>query len=519
MLFNSYVFIWLFMPVVLGCFYFLKTTERHQAAGFWLLAASLLFYGCWDIYYVKLLFLSISINYVLGGIVANKKSKLILFVGIFTNLSLLCFYKYFDFIVWNMNVLLGGDMASSSLVVPVAISFFTFQQIAYLVDSYTGKIKERDFLTYCLFISFFPRLIAGPIVHYNELSPQFSKVEGERFRSSHLAVGLTMFALGLFKKVAIADQIAPYADPVFGAAERGLLLTFFESWCGAFAYAFQLYFDFSGYSDMAIGVARMFGIVLPVNFYSPYKASNIIDFWRRWHITLSRFLRDYLYVPLGGNRRGELRQYCNLLITMLLGGLWHGAGWTFVVWGGMHGLMLSLNHGWRRFRKSLGYHGEGGSSFVGNLLGRAITFLAVVAAWVMFRAESLQGALNMYSGMVGLHGLSLPVWLKGRLGSLGDRLDSVGIEFCGMFSNGIVGNIQQGVGLLLAASCIVWCAPNTVQWLRQEKPALEVEALLPMRPGGLYWKPNWFYGVVMTIVAAIGIVYIQQENKFLYFQF
>lgn len=519
MTFNSYVFLFLFLPIVVAGYYSFKGGYSWRLPEFWLIAASLFFYGYWSVNCVAFLISSILVNYLVVCSLWYKRNVLVFYIGIILNLSVLFFYKYFNFLFLNNKYLHAADLSVFSWSIPVAISFITFQQIAYLVDIYRGKIERNNFVEYCLYVSFFPRLIAGPIVRYNEIAPQFSNGEGCRFRPSYLAVGLTMFALGLFKKVVIADQVAPYVAPFFEAAERGVLLTFFESWFGAVSYAFQLYFDFSGYSDMAIGVARMFGIVLPVNFYSPYKASNIIDFWRRWHITLSRFLRDYLYVPLGGNRRGEFRQYCNLLITMLLGGLWHGAGWTFVVWGGMHGLMLSLNHGWRRFRKSLGYHVEGGSSFVGNLLGRLITFLAVVAAWVMFRAETLRGAFNMYSGMVGLHGLSLPVWLKGRLGSLGDQLDAFGIEFGGMFSNGIVGNLQHGLRLFLIASFIVWCAPNTVQWLRQEKPALEVEALLPMRPGGLYWKPNWFYGVVMTIVAAIGIVYIQQENKFLYFQF
>ena len=309
---------------------------------------------------------------------------------------MLGYYKYFNFAVDQFNWLLGTDYHIGKILLPLAISFFTFQQIAYLVDSYRAEIEEHSFMHYCLFVTFFPQLIAGPIVHHKEMLPQFAKPETFRFSAFHVAVGLTLFSVGLFKKVVLAAGVAVYATPFFNAVDAGQPLTGFEAWLGALSYTLQLYFDFSGYSDMALGLARLFGIRLPENFNSPYKATSIVDFWRRWHITLSRFLRDYLYIPLGGNRKGPKRRYVNLFLTMLLGGMWHGAGWNFMIWGALHGTYLVINHAWSTAR----------SQWIAAPIGRAetvfywlVTMLAVIVSWVYFRAETLAGANQMLLAM------------------------------------------------------------------------------------------------------------------------
>ena len=303
MLFNSYEFIFLFLPTVLLCFHLIGKQGYHRVAIAWLICVSLFFYGWWNPAYLLLILSSVLLNYSVGVLLIhnsgrNLLSKNILGIGVSVNLAILGYFKYANFFVDNLNALSDTNLILNEVILPLAISFFTFQQIAYLVDAYRGKIIEYNFLHYCLFVTFFPQLIAGPIVHHKEMLPQFANDAIYKLRSKSLAIGMTIFALGLFKKVVIADGISIYATPVFDAAEAGIILTFFEAWSGALAYTFQLYFDFSGYSDMAIGIARMFGIRLPLNFNSPYKATSIIDFWRRWHITLSRFLRDYLYISL-----------------------------------------------------------------------------------------------------------------------------------------------------------------------------------------------------------------------------
>jgi D-alanyl-lipoteichoic acid acyltransferase DltB (MBOAT superfamily) len=300
MLFNSYEFLFLFLPITLLGFHLIGKQGHHRVAIAWLVGASLFFYGWWNPAYLNLMLFSILFNYSIGISLSSTlgrklSSKTILTIGVATNLAVLGYYKYANFFVDNLNALSDSNLILHKVILPLAISFFTFQQIAYLVDAYRGKAREYSFLHYCLFVTFFPQLIAGPIVHHKDMLPQFAKDAVYKLRSKNLAIGITIFTLGLFKKVVLADGVSVYATPVFNAAEAGMILTFFEAWTGALAYTFQLYFDFSGYSDMAIGIARMFGIRLPLNFNSPYKATSIIDFWRRWHITLSRFLRDYLY--------------------------------------------------------------------------------------------------------------------------------------------------------------------------------------------------------------------------------
>ncbi|SFL84025.1 D-alanyl-lipoteichoic acid acyltransferase DltB, MBOAT superfamily [Rugamonas rubra] len=315
-----------------------------------------------------------------------------LIVGLVANLSLLVFFKYFDFLLGNFSLLIGRPYQQLGLALPIGISFFTFTQIAYLVDCNAGKVRETKPESYGLFVTYFPHLIAGPILHHKEMMPQFDQPDSHVFSRGRLILGLLFFTSGLFKKVVLADGVARYVGPVFDVSQGNL--TMLEGWAGALSYTFQLYFDFSAYSDMAYGLSYMFGIVLPINFNSPYQSRSIIEFWRRWHITLSTFLRDYLYIPLGGNRDGDARRYLNLVITMLLGGLWHGANWTFVIWGGLHGFYLVCNHGLRHLL-------AGRDNWCIRVLGTLLTLLAVVVGWVFFRANSVASACAILKAMAG----------------------------------------------------------------------------------------------------------------------
>jgi len=361
-LFNSLEFIFWFLPATLAGFFLLGYLGQYNLAAIFMTLASLFFYAWWNPPYVLLILISIGVNYALGSALGAgeqdnniARRKLLLAVGIAINIFLLGYYKYANFFADSVNAALSTDWNFGNIVLPLGISFFTFQQIGYLVDAYRGETKGYTIINYGLFVSFFPQLIAGPIVHHKDVMEQFGDKKIYRISWENIAIGLTIFIIGLSKKILIADTVAQYATPVFNAVAEGGSISFYEAWAGALFYTFQLYFDFSGYSDMAIGIARLFGIRLPINFDSPYKAASITDFWRRWHITLSNFLRDYLYIHLGGSRKGELRRNANLIITMLLGGLWHGAGLTFIIWGGLHGLYLAINHQWRSLRQRIGW--------------------------------------------------------------------------------------------------------------------------------------------------------------------
>jgi D-alanyl-lipoteichoic acid acyltransferase DltB (MBOAT superfamily) len=410
MLFNSYSFIFLYLPVVfLG--FFLLGRIHHTYAAAWLTLASLVFYGYWNPAYIGLLLGSIVFNYALGMWIAKagfqqqkrRKSHLLAF-AITGNLLLLGYYKYANFFLSSINSIADSSLSLGEIILPLGISFFTFTQIAFLVDTWQGKVKEYNFVHYVLFVTYFPHLIAGPVLHHKDMMPQFAHASTYRINWDNVATGLLLITLGLCKKVLLADALAPYATAIFDGAQHGIAAgiqpTIYEAWSGALAYTLQIYFDFSGYTDMALGIALMFNIRLPINFNSPYKATSIIDFWRRWHITLSSFLRDYLYIPLGGNRHGKLRRYGNLLTTMLLGGLWHGAGWTFVLWGALHGVYLTINHLWRELVSDRYLRWVPG--WLGTFVSGGITFIAVVAAWVVFRADNMPQAMVMLNAMFGI---------------------------------------------------------------------------------------------------------------------
>jgi len=517
MLFNSVEFLFLFFPVLLVVFFVLGRSS-HRLAATWLTAGSIFFYGWWNPAYIGLLLGSIVFNYLVGyGLargsdIGSARRKRLLTFGVVCDLALLGYYKYANFFIDTVNASLGTGYGFADIILPLGISFFTFTQIAFLVDAARGEAKEFDFIHYSLFVTYFPHLIAGPVLHHKEMMPQFGQASTYRYSHEFFTIGLTIFALGLFKKVVLADGIAPYVGPVFAAAEAGDAPGFFQAWGGVLAYTLQLYFDFSGYSDMAIGLSYMIGVRLPLNFNSPYKAVNIADFWRRWHMTLSRFLRDYLYIPLGGNRKGPVRRYLNLMATMLLGGLWHGAGWTFVIWGGLHGLYLVIHQAWQGLRQHLG-HDLARSTCAGRAAGIALTFLAVVVGWVFFRAPTLDGALSLLAGMSGMHGVAMPAAVALRAGEAARWLGDAGVVFTPGGGREFVMNYLWIVVLLP----MVFLMPNTQQIMVRFQPALD-------HGGGtvdtrLTWKPGWRWGTIMTLTLAGGLLSLTRPSEFLYFQF
>ena len=409
MLFNSYEFIFMFLPITFFVYFYLNSKRLTEASKGFLVVSSLFFYSWWNIIYLPIILVSMVFNYTIGiSLLKNTEHKKVskkqlLTIGITSNIGLLGYFKYSDFFISNINFVIGSEIGLVNLALPLAISFFTFQQIAYLVDSYRGETKEYDFLNYGLFVTFFPQLIAGPIVHHKEMMPQFANVRNKVKNYKNIALGLFIFSIGLFKKVVIADTFAVWATNGFDKAE---ILTFFEAWATSLSYTFQLYFDFSGYTDMAIGAALLFNIRLPINFNSPYKATNIQDFWRRWHITLSRFLKDYIYIPLGGNRKGNFRTINNLMATFILGGIWHGAGWTFVFWGFLHGFALIIHRIWNQ----LGFR-------FNSIIGWIITFNFVNISWIFFRAKEWEDAIKVLKGMFGFNDILIQTQLYNILPS------------------------------------------------------------------------------------------------------
>ena len=358
---------------------------------------------------MPLLMGSILFNYIIGTILLKKQSepslkKIVLVIGLTGNIALLAFFKYTNFLIGIINNFKGLPLDFLNIILPLGISFFTFTQIAYLVDIYRGFIKEYELLNYFLFVTFFPHLLAGPIIHHKEMMPQFDRLKNKILNYKNFSGGLYLIIIGLFKKVIIADTFAVYANAGFNSPHS---IHFFQAWITSLSYTLQLYFDFSGYTDIAIGSSLMFNISLPINFNSPYRALNIQDFWRRWHITLSRFLRDYVYIPLGGNRLSESRTLLNLTVTFLIGGLWHGAGWTFVFWGFLHGLAMVIHRLWQKLGLTLP-----------KLLAWFLTFQFVNAAWIFFRADSFNSAINILKGMCGLNGFKLP-WALSFLRNFG----------------------------------------------------------------------------------------------------
>jgi alginate O-acetyltransferase complex protein AlgI len=478
MLFNSYPFIFLFLPIALAGYFWLGRSG-NLAPVWWLALASLVFYSVSNWQFVPLLVGSIAFNYFIGWLLIEKQlgstTRLgVLTAGVAGDLVVLGTFKYAGFFAANLNAMFSTGFVVNILL-PVGISFYTFTQIAFLVDAYRGNVARYRLPHYALFVTYFPHLIAGPILHHKDMIPQFESERTKRPDPHLILCGVIIFAIGLFKKTCLADGIQPLVAPAFGANTP----SFDQAWIGALAYTFQLYFDFSGYSDMAIGISLMFGIFLPLNFNSPYKATSIVDFWRRWHMTLSQFLRDYLYIPLGGNRHGRVLRYVNLMITMLLGGLWHGAAWTFVVWGALHGAYLCVNHAWSNYGPAVAPR----FARAANAAAFVLTFVSVVVAWVFFRADSISSATFVLSRMA----------------------DPTNIAF---------GRGEMANALFIAVyAAIAWFAPNTQEIMGYDHKNRVVGENL----GTWLRRPGFLYVAAVTL--AFGVLGISQHSEFIYFRF
>lgn len=515
MLFNSIQYLLLFLPLSWLGFHFLG--RRHFTRGqlLWLVACSLFFYASWNPVFVTLIVGSVSGNFIFGRLIGQSKSarssKTLLTLGVTFNLALLAYFKYTGFFIENLNLLASTLIPIPEITLPLAISFFTFQQIAYLVDVHRDEAKDYSFIHYCLFVTFFPQLVAGPIVHHKEMMPQFDTPASGGAGLENIQVGITIIILGLFKKIILADNLALFANPLFLQAESGAGLSLTEAWVAVGAFTGQIYFDFSGYTDIAIGSARLFGIKLPENFYSPYKSTSIIEFWRRWHITLSRFLRDYLYISLGGNRRGSFKRYRNLLLTMLLGGLWHGANWNFVIWGALHGTYLVLNHFWRYLCGRFNI-GTGESGVLARTVYQTITLLAVMLAWVFFRAETTAGATVVITALTNFSDLGLdPAYINSLF---------TGQPAFGLIHANLPGVSQAAVAMtfLILALLICLVAPNTQQFMANYQPALVVTKW-PVTTARLLWRPCAKYAVAFAALFYLALLGIGSASEFIYFQF
>ena len=479
MLFNSYEFIFAFLPVaVIG--FFAVSHIKHEYSTMWLVLASLFFYGWWDYHYVPLLCVSICFNYIVGRRLENLADgykiekgdhvtvdmphvfarKMWLLFGVVINLALLGYFKYMDFFLGTINSIAGSDIFDlPHIILPLGISFYTFTQTAYLVDAYRGQAKNASFIAYCEFVTIFPHLIAGPIINHRDMIPQFIADKTFTVNWENMARGLTLFTMGLFKKVVIADGIAPIVNDIFSRTDA---LTCIDAWAGALGYTMQLYFDFSGYSEMAIALGLMINLRLPVNFNSPYKSLCVIDFWRRWHMTLGLWVRDYLYIPMGGDRCSRLGKLRNLFLSMLIIGLWHGAGWTFVFWGGLHGIMLMINHLWREAHIKLP-----------NIICWLLTFGGVMVCWVFFRAENFSDAYNVIATMANLGNImeSHNTWVRVR-----------------------------PLVIMMVLTCVTVFAPNPMHLMEK-------------------FKPNKKWLVACVVAIAISLYFFSRITDFLYFQF
>ncbi|MDA3130682.1 MBOAT family O-acyltransferase [Aliibacillus thermotolerans] len=483
MLFNSHVFIFGFLPIVFIVYFIFRKIDLVAGAKIWLVFSSLFFYSWWNPVYLPILLGSIITNFLFGKTIEKVSyKKIILTIGIIFNVALLGYFKYVDFFIANVNMIFETNFSLLHVALPLAISFFTFQQIAYLVDTYKGEAKKYSFLNYALFVTFFPQLIAGPIVHHKEMMPQFETLSARFVRAKNVVLGSFIFFIGLFKKTVIADTFAIYASDGFGRPET---LTLIEGWIVSLSYSFQIYFDFSAYSDMAIGLALLFNIKLPINFNSPYKALNIQDFWRRWHMTLGRFLTKYIYIPLGGNRISESRTLFNIMIVFGISGFWHGAGWTFVVWGLLHGVASVIHRLWRKLAIDMP-----------KWLAWFITFQFVNVAWVFFRAESFQDALHVLKAMVGLQGISIPPYLE----SLFQQIQVIPYEVTERFFVGDLYEFHKIIVLLIVFLFISVFAKNSIERLQS-------------------FRPNWKTALFIGFVTVVSILHLTRVSEFIYFNF
>ncbi|HEX2525915.1 MAG TPA: MBOAT family protein [Geminicoccus sp.] len=509
MVFSSYPFLFGFLPIVLALCWSCRLLAPPQVAVVLLGAASIWFAGYWDWHYLPLLLGTILFNFIMSWVIHSQKTdqarRLALFVGVAGDLLCLGYFKYSMFVVGNLEELLDSEFGWPIVILPIGISFYIFTQIAFLVDIWRDRSRPYGLIEYILFVTIFPHLIAGPIIHHKEMIPQFRRDSFARFDLANVNTGIAYFVFGLAKKVLIADNIAPVADAVFQAADRGDPISTLEAWFGTLAYALQLFFDFSGYADMAIGLGFMLGVVFPQNFDRPYRATSIGDFWRRWHITLSRFLRDYLYIPLGGNRHGFPRELLALFVTMLLGGIWHGAGWTFVIWGVMHGSYLVIQRLWQRMRGGKPPRDE--KPRLG--LGWLITMLAVLVAWVPFRATTLDGTFGIWQAMI-LQGPMAPDAWRWVLRPIAGTLEQVGVTFGGP------GYVR--LRLWGSAGPIIVLALGLALFLPRSDVLAESLFGLRRLDGAGMIQVGW-RAVALGVAFFASVIYLGYHTTFLYFQF
>ena len=541
MLFNSYEFLFLFLPVTAGMFYLLGRSSKLLAIR-WLIFASLFFYAWWRPLNVALIAPSILINFGLARLLQRllredkpAPAKAVLIAGIAFNVAFLGYFKYANFFVGAVDDVFGTHYVLDKIILPLGISFITFQKIAFLVDVAAKRVVSFTLQDYCLFVLFFPQLIAGPIVHYREVMPQFERADC-RFHAENVAVGSTLFFAGLFKKAVLADGIAPMVTALYGQAIAGHSISLVYAWMAAIGFTLQIYFDFSGYSDMAIGIARLFGVRLPPNFNSPLRARNIIDFWLRWHMTLTRFLTAYLYNPLTlsltrrrmakglkglGGKNTTVGSFTTLLmlptvLTMCISGLWHGAGYAFIFWGFLNGVYLTVNHLWTLMTRTRMANNPGFHRAM-SVAGPALTFVCVVAGMVFFRSPTMGVAWNIVQGLFGAHGIALPTNAFDHLGPLGGALHHAGVAQLAKDVD-FFPLLQWIIGLLLLA----FLAPNTQQILARFEPALGVETAAPYKTGPrlqLNWRASLGWAAAVAAIAAVGVAHVGGFSEFLYWQF
>lgn len=539
MLFNSYIFIFGFLPITLAGFSIVGRLSR-DGARLWLIVVSLAFYTWWRPINILLMAPSVAINYGLAcalqrlGSSRPAAAKCVLLAGIAANLLFLGYFKYLDFGRTTVNSVFGTNLILTHFILPLGISFITFQKIAFLVDVHAGRVKSFTLQQYALFVLFFPQLISGPIVHFREMMPQFEKAT-YRLAGENVAVGITLFSFGLLKKVVLADSIAPYVTSVYDTSTAGGSVSLIYAWMAAIGFMLQLYFDFSGYSDMALGLARFFGVKLPVNFNSPLKASCIIDFWTRWHASLTRFLTAYIFNPLllaTSRRRMEKNlpmiagakttagAFFSLLVvptvvTMFLSGIWHGAGFQFIIFGVLHGIYLCINHAWRMVRPALWPDARSYNRFM-TPIGWFVTFIAVVAAQVFFRSPSVGSALTMLQGMIGWHGVGLPAAILAHLGSLGEKLQTIGVAADASSDS----NFLLFADRIAVLFFIAMVPPNTLQMLARYEPALGIRPHPDSRSTvRITWQPSFSWALAMSVLSIAAILSLGQLSTFLYWQF
>ena len=526
MLFNSPIFLFVFLPATVGLYVLLRQFAGPRAVLGLLLGASLLFYGWWNPLYLPLLGGIAVFNFIVARwITAQRRAghadrvRMLLIFGIVVDVLMLGYFKYTDFLIDTANAAFQTDFMLQHILLPLGISFFTFQKIAYLVNSARGEVAEHDFLEYCFFVMFFPQLLAGPITHHSEIFPQIKGPWAFAIKPSNFTLGLTIFVIGLFKKVVLADHFAPSVASVYDAAAAGETLDFFTAWQGAIAFKFQLYFDFSGYSEMALGAARLFGIQLPLNFNSPYRAVNVVDFWRRWHMTLSRWLRDYIYIPLGGSRCSTGRLYFNLMVTMTVSGLWHGAAWHFVFWGALQGGAMVMNHAWRSAWRPI-------NAWWSVTIARLVTFFGLTMVLVTHRAPSMDVASQIFRGM-----FNLPSSWHDAFGPFAAGLGWLGVRFDGP---PVTAGDYQLVFWLIFWMAVLWFLPNTQQMLARWHPAFNygvaererdppllerAPSLKRLLPGRLELRPSAAAAVFIGLLAALAFLNLHHVSEFLYFHY